>query len=124
MLVDLEQRLAQVLGQRLPAPFMGRVTVIARSPAAGYAAALAVPPGPAAGVRDRGQGGIPLGPTRIGINSGEAVIGTKAACQFWLHLFKIPAFLRLGYDYGPHLPVLACLIAVCMRATGQTQSLT
>ena len=40
----------------------------------------------------------------------ENVIATKAACQTWLHLLKIPAFLSLGFDYRPHALLLVLLV--------------
>lgn len=45
----------------------------------------------------------------------EEVIATKAVCQAWGHLLKLPAFLALGFDYTPHLPTLAALL-VCVVA--------
>ena len=49
--------------------------------------------------------------------SKENVIATKAACQFWLHLTKVPAFLVLGFDYVEHLPLLAALIVAVIIGT-------
>ncbi len=36
----------------------------------------------------------------------EQVIATKAACQTWGHVLKIPAFLSLGFNYQPHISLL------------------
>lgn len=47
----------------------------------------------------------------------EQVIATKAACQFWLHLFKIPAFLALGFDYLAHTDILAMLVLCVIIGT-------
>jgi uncharacterized membrane protein YfcA len=47
----------------------------------------------------------------------EEVIATKAVCQTWLHLLKIPAFLALSFDYGPYAPVLAALVAAVIGGT-------
>ena len=47
----------------------------------------------------------------------ENVIATKAACQFWLHLLKIPAFLTLGFNYLEHAPLLVCLIVAVIVGT-------
>ena len=47
----------------------------------------------------------------------EEVIATKAVCQTWLHLLKIPAFLALRFDYGPYAVVLAALIAAVIGGT-------
>ena len=47
----------------------------------------------------------------------EQVIATKAVCQTWLHLMKIPAFLSLGFDYIPYAPVLLALIAAVIGGT-------
>ncbi|MDH3202169.1 MAG: sulfite exporter TauE/SafE family protein [Myxococcales bacterium] len=47
----------------------------------------------------------------------EQVIATKAACQTWLHLLKIPAFLALGFDYVPYAPLLLALIAAVIGGT-------
>jgi uncharacterized membrane protein YfcA len=47
----------------------------------------------------------------------EEVIATKAVCQTWLHLLKIPAFLALSFDYGPYLPLLAALVSAVIGAT-------
>lgn len=47
----------------------------------------------------------------------EEVIATKAVCQTWLHLLKIPAFLALSFDYGPYATVLAALVAAVIGGT-------
>ena len=47
----------------------------------------------------------------------EQVIATKAVCQTWLHLLKIPAFLALGFDYSPYAPLLLALIAAVIGGT-------
>lgn len=47
----------------------------------------------------------------------EQVIATKAACQSLGHLFKIPAFLVLGFDYGAHAALLGSLVAVVIVGT-------
>ena len=47
----------------------------------------------------------------------EEVIATKAVCQTWLHLLKIPAFVALSFDYGPYAPVLAALVAAVIGGT-------
>ena len=47
----------------------------------------------------------------------EEVIATKAVCQTWLHLLKIPAFLALSFDYGPYAAVLAALVAAVIGGT-------
>ncbi len=47
----------------------------------------------------------------------EQVIATKAVCQTWLHLLKIPAFLALSFDYAPYAPVLAGLVVAVIGGT-------
>jgi uncharacterized membrane protein YfcA len=47
----------------------------------------------------------------------EQVIATKAVCQTWLHLLKIPAFLALSFDYAPHAPLLAGLVGAVIGGT-------
>ena len=47
----------------------------------------------------------------------EEVIATKAVCQTWLHLLKIPAFLALHFDYGPYTVLLAGLITAVIGGT-------
>jgi len=47
----------------------------------------------------------------------EEVIATKAVCQTWLHLLKIPAFLALRFDYTPYAPVLLGLVAAVIGGT-------
>ena len=47
----------------------------------------------------------------------EEVIATKAVCQTWLHLLKIPAFLALSFDYTPYVSVLAALVAAVIGGT-------
>jgi len=47
----------------------------------------------------------------------EEVIATKAVCQTWLHLLKIPAFLALSFDYSPYAAVLAGLIVAVIGGT-------
>ncbi len=46
----------------------------------------------------------------------EELIATKAFCQAFVHLWKLPAFMAIGFDYGEHLPALAVL--VCMVIVG------
>ncbi len=47
----------------------------------------------------------------------ESVIATKAVCQTWLHLLKIPAFLSLQFDYMPHAPLLIALTLAVIVGT-------
>lgn len=47
----------------------------------------------------------------------EQVIATKAVCQTWLHLLKIPAFLALSFDYVPYAPLLAGLVVAVIGGT-------
>lgn len=47
----------------------------------------------------------------------EEVIATKAVCQTWIHLLKVPAFLALHFDYGPYVPMLAALVAAVIGGT-------
>jgi uncharacterized membrane protein YfcA len=47
----------------------------------------------------------------------EEVIATKAVCQTWIHLLKIPAFLALHFDYAPYAPLLAALVAAVIGGT-------
>ncbi len=47
----------------------------------------------------------------------EEVIATKAVCQTWLHLLKIPAFLALSFDYSPYIGMLAALVAAVIGGT-------
>lgn len=47
----------------------------------------------------------------------EQVIATKAACQAWIHLIKIPAFLSLAFDYRPHVVLLSALVLAVVIGT-------
>ncbi|HET6416004.1 MAG TPA: sulfite exporter TauE/SafE family protein [Polyangiales bacterium] len=47
----------------------------------------------------------------------EEVIATKAVCQTWLHLLKIPAFLALSFDYMPYAPLLLGLVVAVIGGT-------
>lgn len=47
----------------------------------------------------------------------EEVIATKAVCQTWLHLLKIPAFLALSFDYTPYVPLLIALATAVIGGT-------
>jgi uncharacterized membrane protein YfcA len=47
----------------------------------------------------------------------EQVIATKAVCQTWLHLLKIPAFLALSFDYMPYASVLVALVVAVIGGT-------
>ncbi|RLB42838.1 MAG: hypothetical protein DRH23_16820 [Deltaproteobacteria bacterium] len=49
--------------------------------------------------------------------TNEQVIATKAVCQTWLHLLKIPAFLALSFDYTPYASVLAALVTAVIGGT-------
>lgn len=45
----------------------------------------------------------------------EQVIATKAVCQAWMHLLKLPAFFSLGFSYQEHAGLIAALL-VCVVA--------
>ncbi len=47
----------------------------------------------------------------------ETVIATKAVCQSLGHALKIPAFLALDFNFVPHLPLLAGMIAAVIVGT-------
>ncbi|UCF45850.1 MAG: sulfite exporter TauE/SafE family protein, partial [Myxococcales bacterium] len=47
----------------------------------------------------------------------EQVIATKAVCQTWLHLLKIPAFLALNFDYTPYASALVALVVAVIGGT-------
>ncbi|MFH1723244.1 MAG: sulfite exporter TauE/SafE family protein [Elusimicrobiota bacterium] len=47
----------------------------------------------------------------------ERVIATKAVCQAWTHVLKIPAFLALGFDYFAHGKLTAVLLACVVFGT-------
>ena len=47
----------------------------------------------------------------------EQVIATKAVCQTWLHLLKIPAFLALSFDYTPYASLLVGLAVAVIGGT-------
>jgi len=47
----------------------------------------------------------------------EEVIATKAICQTWLHLLKIPAFLALSFDYTPYATLLVGLVVAVIGGT-------
>jgi uncharacterized membrane protein YfcA len=47
----------------------------------------------------------------------EEVIATKAVCQTWLHLLKIPAFLALSFDYTPYATLLVGLVVAVIGGT-------
>ena len=49
--------------------------------------------------------------------TNEQVIATKAVCQTWLHLLKIPAFLALSFDYTPYASALVALITAVIGGT-------
>ena len=49
--------------------------------------------------------------------TNEQVIATKAVCQTWLHLLKIPAFLALSFDYTPYASVLVALVTAVIGGT-------
>lgn len=42
----------------------------------------------------------------------EKLVATKAACQAFLHFFKVSAYLVIGFQLGEHIPLTAGLIAV------------
>ncbi|HCP46390.1 MAG TPA: hypothetical protein DIU15_10125, partial [Deltaproteobacteria bacterium] len=47
----------------------------------------------------------------------EEVIGTKAMCQAFAHVLKIPAFLALGFQYLDHIHLLVVLVAMVILGT-------
>ena len=47
----------------------------------------------------------------------EQVIATKAMCQAFAHVLKIPAFLALGFRYQDHLALLVVLVAMVVLGT-------
>lgn len=47
----------------------------------------------------------------------EQVIATKAVCQAWGHLMKIPAFLLLDFDYLAHVGLIGALVVCVILGT-------
>ena len=51
----------------------------------------------------------------------EELIATKATCQAFVHLWKIPLFYfigeRIGFAYSEHLPIIAALVAMVIVGT-------
>ena len=47
----------------------------------------------------------------------ENIIATKAVCQFWVHLAKIPVFLSLGFAYSEHWLLLTLLVVAVIGGT-------
>lgn len=47
----------------------------------------------------------------------EETIATMAIVQSWGHLLKLPAFLALGFDYTPHVALLAALLGATVIGT-------
>lgn len=47
----------------------------------------------------------------------EQIIATKAVCQSWNHVLKIPAFVALGFDYLIHWELLLPLAVAVMVGT-------
>jgi uncharacterized membrane protein YfcA len=47
----------------------------------------------------------------------EQIIATKAICQTVGHLLKLPAFLAIGFDYIPYLPLLGVLLLCTIAGT-------
>ena len=49
--------------------------------------------------------------------SKEQSVATKAACQAIGHALKVPAFLSLGFDFSPHLPLVAAMVLAVVVGT-------
>ncbi|MDF1563262.1 MAG: sulfite exporter TauE/SafE family protein [Deltaproteobacteria bacterium] len=49
--------------------------------------------------------------------SKEEIVATKAACQSIGHALKIPAFLTLGFDFQPHLGLVAAMVVAVILGT-------
>lgn len=47
----------------------------------------------------------------------EELIATKAFCQAFVHLWKLPAFMAIGFDYGEYTGALALLVAMVIVGT-------
>ncbi len=47
----------------------------------------------------------------------ERLIATKAACQAVTHVVKIPTFVLWGFDFRPHVGLLAAMIAAVVVGT-------
>lgn len=47
----------------------------------------------------------------------EQIIASKAACQLFIHLGKLPAFLAIGFDYTAHVPLLGLLVGAVIVGT-------
>jgi len=47
----------------------------------------------------------------------EQVVATKAVCQSWGHLLKVPAFLALGFSFERHLGLLVVLVGGVVLGT-------
>jgi uncharacterized protein len=45
------------------------------------------------------------------------IVATMALAQAVGHFMKLPAFVALGFDYRPHLPMLACLFVAAFVGT-------
>ena len=47
----------------------------------------------------------------------EELIATKAFCQAFVHLWKLPAFMSIGFAYGEHTTTLATLVTMVVVGT-------
>lgn len=47
----------------------------------------------------------------------EELIATKAFCQAFVHLWKLPAFMAIGFDYGEHAAALTVLVLMVIAGT-------
>ena len=47
----------------------------------------------------------------------EELIATKAFCQAFVHLWKLPAFMAIGFSYGEHTTLLVVLVLMVISGT-------
>lgn len=49
--------------------------------------------------------------------SKEEIVATKAACQTLVHLFKIPFFIHIGFDYNSYALAIICMTIAAIVGT-------
>jgi uncharacterized membrane protein YfcA len=64
-----------------------------------------------------GLGGLLQGYLLRGKHARQAIVGTIAACMFWMSILKIIGYIWVGFDYGPYLTIILLAILASFLGT-------
>lgn len=64
-----------------------------------------------------GLGGLLQGYLLRGKHRRQAIVGTIAACMFWMSILKIAGYVWVGFDYSPYLSIIPIAILASFLGT-------